>query len=147
MRVEVIDGIGGSRTTDGEGNDNEIRVDIDAVSNDTHDSKWFSFRLQRSVADPVYLRIRMMRQLPKYDVIYIDEMAVVEATELYAGGPLVAAFSGINDVSLDDGWTLASTNSRAGEFQTWYNRVYSMAAKGLLLPSSGTTLIPDSLIG
>ena len=38
------------------------------------------------------------------------------------------------------------TNSRAGEFQTWYDRAFDMRGKGLLLPSSGDTLIPDTLI-
>lgn len=146
LRLEIVDGIDGSRTVDGEGNDNELRIDLDTIGS-THVSKWFSFRLQRSVASPVYIRIRLMRQLPKHEIVYLDEMAVAEGVELYKGGPIVAAFSGINDASVDDGWSLTSTNDRAGAFQEWYNRVYSMAEKGLLLPSSGSTQIADGLIG
>jgi len=73
-------------------------------------------------------------------------MAVVLAKELYAGGPFVGIFSGATPAVNDDAWTLTVTNDRAGQFQEWYERAFDMRNKGFLLPTSGVTLIPDSLI-
>jgi hypothetical protein len=46
-----------------------------------------------------------------------------------------------------DSWEMTVVNNRAGDFQTWFDRVFQMAEKGFLLPSSGVTLLNDSLIG
>jgi len=146
LRVEIVDSVGGPATTDAEGYDNALRIDLDHLGDD-HVSQWFSFRLQSGTVSPVYLRIRILEQLANRERVYIDEVAVAAGVELYRGGPYLAAFSGISPPILGDGWTLTSTNSRAGSFQEWYNRLYGMAEKGLLLPSAGTVNVPDSLIG
>jgi hypothetical protein len=79
--------------------------------------------------------------------VYIDEMGIVQATELYDGGPFVAAFAGVDAAVNEDAYTLTVANDRAGELQTWYDRSFAMRNKGFLLPTSGTNLIPDSVIG
>jgi hypothetical protein len=96
---------------------------------------------------PVYLRIRISNPIPAGDSVYIDEVAVVAGTELYDGGPYVAVFSGVTPAVVEDDWVLTATNDRGGEWQTMYNRAFDMVGKGFLLPTSGTTLLPDSLIG
>lgn len=80
------------------------------------------------------------------DVLYFDEMVVVQATELYKGGPYVEAVSGATAAVLEDLWTLTLTNNRAGDLQEWFQRAFDMANKDFLLPSSGTTNVPDALI-
>ena len=147
LRIEIVDGIGGNVLLDGDGYENVMRIDAGAISTDRHDSEFFSFRVARSVTQPVYLRIRIVNPVTAGDTIYIDEVAVVQATELYRGGPFVAAFSGKTPAVNEDAWDLVSTNDRAGKFQEWYNRAFDMAGKGYLLPSAGVTLIPNSLIG
>jgi hypothetical protein len=108
---------------------------------------FFTFRIQRDVTQPVYLRIRITDPIPPGDSVYIDEVAVVAGTELYDGGPYIAVFSGATPAVVEDDWVLTATNDRGGEWQTMYNRAFDMAGKGFLLPTSGTTLLPDSLIG
>lgn len=134
-------------TLDKAGNENGMRIDAGAVATTNHDSEFFTFRLKETASFPVYLRIRITAPIDDADTLYIDEVAVVKATELYPGGPFVAAFSGATAAVNDDKWVLTASNDRAGTIQEWYNRVFDMQAKGLLLPSSGTTLIPNSLIG
>ena len=96
--------------------------------------------------EPVYLRIHVAGPLTSGDVLYFDEMVVVEATELYDGGPYVGAVSGATAAVLEDLWTVTVTNNRAGDLQEWFQRAFNMANKGFLLPSSGTTNVPDTLI-
>ncbi len=145
LRLEIVDGVGGNVTTDDEGYENALRIST-ADLDTTHASQFFSFRLRRSAIQPVYLRIRTASLIPPGDSIYLDEIAVVAATELYAGGPLVAAISGATAAVNQDTWSLVATNDRAGEFQEWFNRAFSMASSRLLLPSAGITNIADSLI-
>jgi hypothetical protein len=78
--------------------------------------------------------------------VYLDEMAVVKGTELYTGGPYVAAFTGKTAVVNEDNWTLTVANNRAGKIQEWFNRCFDMTGKGLLLPSAGAAVIPESVI-
>ena len=142
-----MDGIGGNITADKAGNLNQLRIDGQSIYNQ-HFSKFFSFRLKRDTTLLVYLRISMFSAWADGDSLYIDEVAVVAGTELYDGGPWVAVFSGKTSAVLDDHWHLVSTNDRAGEFQTWFNRAFSTASKGMLLPTvnKGGTAIGDGLI-
>lgn len=153
--MEIVDEIGaGPCTIDPQGYDNGIRIDLGETSMTGHDSHFFSFRLRRTLRQRVFLRIRITAPVTNLESVYIDQMAVVKATELYDGGPYVAAFSGATAAMVEDNWSLSVTNDRAGRFQEWFDRAFSMRAKGLLLPSEGTTysqlagatVVPDSLI-
>jgi len=154
LRIEVVHEIGGPCTIDRQGYENGIRIDLGETSMTGHDSHFFSFRVNRTHRQPLYLRIRITAPITDLESVYIDEMAIVKATELYEGGPYVAAFSGKYAAMAEDNWSLTVTNDRAGQFQEWFDRAFSMRAKGLLLPSTGTTysriigatLLPDSLI-
>ena len=104
-----------------------------------HDSRFFSFRLKNTVRQPVYLHISA--QPFNYDEsLYIGELAVVKGIELYSGGPFVAAFNGVEPAEGDE-FVLTSTNNRAGELQEWFDRVFGMATKGLLLPAAKELIV------
>lgn len=146
LRVSIVDGIDGNVTQDGEGNDNEIIINSAAVSEVAHESKFFTFRITGAVVQPVYLRIEVTKPIASGKSVYLDEMAVVAGNQVYTGGPYVAVFAGATACVEDDEWTLTTTNDRAGNLQEWFNRVFAMADKGLLLPTSGAgTHIPDSV--
>lgn len=147
LRLEIVDEIGGNVTVDAAGNSNSLTVDPATLGNTTHDSKWFSFRLKRDQPQPVYLRIRTETAMTNGTSVYFDEMAIVLGTELYPSGPYASAFAGATAAVKGDNWTLACTNDRAGELQTWCDRMFDLAAKRLLLPTAGSTTIPDSVIG
>jgi hypothetical protein len=144
VRVEIVDGIGGTVVDDGEGNAAELILTASAISDSTHDSEWFSFRVPAGAAMPVYLRIRISTAVSNTASIFFDDVAIAAGTRLYAGGPYVAAFAGGTVSHPNDLWELAVVNDRAGEIQEWYNRVFDMAGKDLLLPVSGSSLIPPS---
>ncbi len=148
IRVAIVEGLSAQASVDAEGYENELRIDASTISQGIHDSEFFSFRLRRDIVQPVYLRIYITAALAAGDVIYIDEMVVVRATELYTGGPFVAVISGATPAVVEDNWSLTVANNRAGDLQEWFHRAFDMASKGLLLPISGTgTHIPDTVIG
>jgi hypothetical protein len=148
LRVEIVDGIGGAVTQDKAGYNNDYRLNLTALTA-THTSHFFSFRLTREVAQPCYLRVRVVNPPGDLDAeIYLDEMAVVRGTQLYAGGPWVAAFPGATPAVIEDKWTLTVTNNRAGMLQDYCDRLFDLAGKGLMFPSNTTSTetIPDSVI-
>jgi hypothetical protein len=147
VRVAVVDGIDGSPIHDNEGVEAELRVLNTDLSSSAHTQHGFSFRLPAGCQMPVYVRILVSHPFPSDTSVFIDEMALVAGTQLYAGGPWVALFTGATPSALEDGWTITVTNNRGGSFQTMFNRVFDTVEKRLLLPSSGTTNIPDALIG
>ncbi len=142
-----MDGIEGGITVDDDGNDNQLKIAVSDISSTAHDSQFFFFRMTRRTTMPVYVRIRVHTPIITDVSVYIDEMGIVQATELYDGGPFVAAFAGVSPAVNEDAFTLTVANDEAGELQTWYERAFAMRAKGFLLPTEGTNLIPDSVIG
>ena len=150
IKVEITDEIGGLAIDDSAGNENSLTIDVTALSTSAHESEWFSFRVPPSIDQPVYLRIRISTLIDAVCSVFIDEVAVIKGSQLYTGGPWVAAVSGKLPALSTDEWTFTVANNRAGELQEWYNRCFDMAGKGLLLPVSGAgtspTLIPDSII-
>jgi len=144
IRVEIVDGIGGSVVDDSAGNACEHVIDATAMSTASHDSEWFAFRLPSTSTGQVYLRIRISTAVSNTASIYFDDVAIVQGTRLYAGGPYVAAFGGVIPSTLDDEWDLVVANNRNGKLQEWFNRAFGMADMDLLLPVSGSNLIPPS---
>lgn len=144
--MSIVETIDGTPILDGEGNVAEERINCGTLPLGTHESHWFDFRLPQGTRQPVYLRIWQRSPLSWGDSIYVDEMVVIKGTELYTEGPFVAVVSGITPSVTEDEWTLTVTNDRAGAFQEWFHRAFDMRAKRLLLPSSGTIHIADTLI-
>lgn len=146
VRIALVAEIGGAVTLDPAGNANSTTIDVAGLSGSAHTSVWFAFALKKDQAQPVYLEIAVTGPLESGLTFYVDEVAVVQGTQLYVGGPYVAAFSGNTEVVNGDAWTLQVSNNRGGEIQEWYHRCFNLAALGLQLPISGSTNIPDTLI-
>ncbi|MEA3225525.1 MAG: hypothetical protein U9Q07_06205 [Planctomycetota bacterium] len=144
VRIEIVDGIGGTVVQDGESNAALHTITATSISATDHDSEWFSFRVPPGTNMPVYLRIRISTAITDTCSVFFDDVAVVEGTRFYAGGPYVAVLAGVTNPGPDDTWSLVVANDRAGDIQEWYNRVFDMDGKGLLLPVFGTSLIPES---
>src|SRR5690606_31924597 len=102
-----------------------------------------------------YIRIKVTTAITIGVSQFLDELSLVEAVELYPGGPFAAAFGGSVEFSIGneqvepDQFEITVTNDRAGEFQDWFNRNFDMAGKRLLLPTASSTneTLSDSLIG
>jgi hypothetical protein len=145
VSFQLIDGIGGNVLTDSASANNSIPVTCASLSGSVHTSHSGRFAIKPTQTGPVYLRISAA-SIPAGRTVYIDDVQMIAAESIYNGGPSVAVFPGRLVSSSTDTWTLTVTNDRAGSIQEWFNRVFAMADLGLLLPTSGSTQIPDSII-
>lgn len=146
VRVAVVQGYGGAVTQDFTGNNNSVTYDLTTGAVTTsYAAGWLAIRVKATEAQPLYLEIDV-QNLSAGTTYCLDDVTLSLAQETYAGGPLVAAVVGNVPPVLGDKWTLTATNNRAGSFQEWFSRVYSMRSRRLVLPSAGSTNIPDSLI-
>lgn len=144
--MEIVDGIGGSVVADAAGTDNSLTVDATAIPDSSHASQSFSFRIPRTISQPVYLQLRISSAIDNACSIYVDEVTVTRATQLYPGGPWVSVVGGAAPAIVGDSWMLGVANDRSGQIQEWYNRAFGMAERGLLLPVAGTSLIPEAVL-
>jgi hypothetical protein len=143
LQVDLYDGSG--IINDEAGNTNSFTVNLTSLGT-SFTPKNFTFRLPEPVPATVRLRIHLTTAITNTHSLYLDHAAFQAATELYDQGPWLAAFSGSTEWSLDDTFALAITNDRAGKFQEIFERLFSMRAKGLLLPTTGSNLILDTLL-
>ncbi len=151
VAFELVDGIGGSVTNDEAGSGNTFSVGHASLTTFAQAFNAF-FRTPTLMPPQLYLRIRLSTALSTGSNLYLDQACLGDVTILYNGGPQVAAFSGGVDVTIGgasvpaDYWTITVTNDRAGLWQEWFNRIFAMADKGLLLPSNVSPTISSALI-
>src|SRR5690606_15589688 len=91
------------------------------------------------------LRVRLSTALDNGVSVFVDDLALAEATRFYTGGPYVAAFAASVNPALEDHWTVAITSTLGG-FQKLFERFFGMRQLGLTLPFSSTPTISDSLV-
>ena len=114
----------------------------------------FSFVFQTPALLPANykLRLRISTNLTGANNIYISRVGMTPLTSIYPGGPGLAVFSAFTRNVLGDSFTLTQTNNRASAadnlatFQTLFDRMCNMRSLGLMLPTSGGTLIADTEI-
>ncbi len=106
------------------------------------------FRTPKVLPSAVKFRVRVSTAITDTRSIYIDQLAMTPATQLYPRGPFVACFRGATDAIKNDGWNITVSNDYAGLFQHYFDRLFDMKGKGLQLPSdaaAGETIV-DTLI-
>lgn len=147
IKVELLDGIGGSVIADDESVSNLLDIDPNALTT-SFAAESATFRTPSVMPDTVYLRIRISTGITVGSSIFWDEMCLVPSTQLYTGGPFAALFTGATHWELDDEFTITATNDRGGAIHEWCNRVYDLRTNNLLIPSNnaGGETIDDSLI-
>ena len=104
------------------------------------------FRTPRVLPSIIRLRLKLTTAIPAGCTAYIDRLAMAEPQLIYQQSPGVCVFSGNAPMIAGDSWTLTVTNDRNGQFQTLLDRMFNMRGLGLLLPSSGSPTISNSLI-
>lgn len=144
LTVDLYDG--SATINDDQGTANTVNI-AHTVLTTSYQAFSTEFRTPRALPTIVYLRIRISSAIPNTASAYIDHCALAQASELYAGGLYAALFSGADNFAVGDTFTIAVTNDRGGEFQEWFERMFDMRSKGLLLPSDTSGSIADSLIG
>lgn len=149
LEVSLVDG-SNTIIVDEEGNSNSFAVALSGAT-----TSWVAhsgtFRTPYVLPDTIKLRVRLNIALDNAVNLFVDTLALGLTTQVYAGGPSVAVFSGSDNFYKPDNFTAAITNDRGGAsngktFQTLYNRMFGMSQLGLLLPYSGSPTISDSLI-
>jgi hypothetical protein len=132
-------------------NDDAGTANTYSLANGSITTSWvaysYTFLTPRVLPTTIKLRVRVSVALTDGESVYIDNLAMAEATELYTGGPWVSIFSGLTDYVIGDKITIAVSNNYAGTIQTYFDRVFGMRELGLQLPSdtAGTETIADSL--
>lgn len=104
------------------------------------------FRTPTIMPDVVYLRARLSTVVPEGEDVFMDEMCLVPANELYPGGPFASVFSGPTDWVVGDTIRFTPVNAQAGAIHTWMDRVHDLAGNRLLFPSNTVGTIGDALI-
>lgn len=146
--IELVDDTG-TVTQDAQGVNNSFSVTLSTLTSSfvAHHSV---FRLNATPPSVVRLRFRLSTGLVGAP-FYLDDAVLAALNGMYAGGPGFVVFSGATPFAGGDGWSITDTNNYGGAsnlatFQTGFNRLLNMAGNGLLLPSSGSPSIADTLI-
>jgi len=138
-------------TTDEAGVANSFTIDLTALTVNYLPYNGF-FRTPYIMPTTLYIRMRITTALTSGRAVYLDTMSMGLATQLYTSGPYVAGHSGSVPFRNGDYTVSAVTNSRgaAGTLDTWqtlFSLLFpSVISLELLLPSSGSPTISDTLI-
>jgi len=148
LLVEFVDGIAGTVIDSATFNAASMTTSFKHISQVTAAADDCILRTPAALPEAIYLRVRIGTAVSSGTSVFLDECSLQQCTELYAGGPLVAVVTGSRDWVLNDEFSIAATNDRAGLLQEWFERNFAMSELGLLLPSngSGSETIPDSVV-
>lgn len=107
-----------------------------------------SFQLPKVIPSTgVYFHIVFSTSPANSRVVTFDLVGLKEGTALYAGGPVVAGFSNATSNALRDYSTLTIANNATVNY--WVkalDRFFDLRTKGLYFPTTGSTLINNSLL-
>lgn len=151
LTVDLVDGIGGMVIADAQSVANSITFNASSLTTGfQHLSQLQTgecvFRTPAILPSLIYLRIRISTAVTNSRKVFWDNVGMNALTQVYAGGPLMSAFAGAKPFSTADTWTITVANDRLGVLREWCNRNFNMAALGLLMPTSASPTIPDSVV-
>ncbi|OYV95785.1 MAG: hypothetical protein B7Z73_01880 [Planctomycetia bacterium 21-64-5] len=143
LTVDLCDG-SGTALLDAQGNPSGGTLDLTTLG-----TGWaahtFWLRTPRALPAAVRLRFRLSTALSSGTNLFLDRISLTAGNSLYAQGPSLAVFAGLVPLITGDTFTPVVTNTPGG-MQGGADRFFGMKALGLLLPSSGTPSVSDSLI-
>lgn len=150
VKVELVDGINGTVINDAQGVANSLTFNASALTTSwKHLTALVSgecvFRTPAQLPALVFIRIRESTAVSNGKNMWVDNVGLAAMTEFYTGGPSAAIFTGGTPWNVNDAFTVTATNDRVGVVREWMERNLSLAAKELLLPTSGTPTVPDSV--
>lgn len=147
LKAELVNG-SSTVINDQQGTANALTINFGSIP-----TSWTSFstffRTPRVLTDDIDFRFRASTAFTGGNCL-VDRASLV-VPSAYPGGYGFAAFSGATKFVINDGWTVAATNDRASStycatFQSLFERLFGMSNLGLMLPSSGSPTIADTLI-
>lgn len=145
LTIELTDGTN-TVVNDAAGTPNSLSITLSSITTG-FTAKQVFFRTPAVNPSTGYrLRIRVSTSVSAGSTIYFGHTGFQTAQQLYTGGPFAGLFSGATNFILNDTFSLAVSNNYGSAWQKLAERLFSMRALGLQLPSSGTPTILDSLI-
>jgi len=150
VKVELVDGIGGTVINDAQGAANTITFNASALTTawqhlSVLQASECVFRTPAVVPPLVFIRIRLSTAITNGKNMWVDNVAMVAVSEFYAGGPGAVQFAGSIPFAAGDNFSVVVTNDRAGVVREYMNRNCGLAGLELLLPTSGAPTVPDSV--
>lgn len=149
LTVALLDQ-GNSATADDQSVANTKTITLSGLST-TWTTTTVVFRTPKATPALGYrLRVKITTALTGSNV-FVDDVCFAKMTALYAGGPLIAIFSGSTNWINADRYTLTMANNRGtasygGTFQAFFDRMYGMRDMKLQLPYNASPTVSDSLI-
>ncbi len=151
FKVRLVDG-SNTVVVDDQGNANGVTIDLTTLTTGyvAHGGVLITPKTLPAVLK-VQIEASNGVDLVNAEAIYLDQMAMAEATYLYSGGPGLGIFAGSVPFMTRDAFdvTMANNQNSAANGATWqrvFDRWFGMRAQQLLLPTAGSTLLNDSLI-
>jgi hypothetical protein len=147
IRIALVNSSTGAILTDDASN--SLSQTYTAASLTTsYAAKTFVFRTPRALpAAGVSLQVGLSVAIADSGLsVWIDYGSMTPMVRLYAGGPLVALFSGSSPWAQGDRMTLAIANNYSGQWVRLLERWFNLRQQGLQFPTSGSPTISDSLI-
>ncbi len=152
LTIDLYDG--SAVIDDASGTANSFTIDLTAL---TESFVAYSgiFRLPEPKPASVTLRLRLSTALTNGRSVFFDHLSL--GAMLPPGGeagtvPPISFHSGATAWNLDD-WTwddrvfrVTPTNDQAGDWHAVFERLFDLAARGLVLPTAGSNIINDNLI-
>jgi hypothetical protein len=136
---------GSSVILDNSGAPNSFNINLTTLS-----TTWIPFsgifRVPNLMPANVSLELKLTTALTSGRSVYVDRVAMCQPTQLYRGGPLISIFSGNVNLIRNDTFWISIYNNYGGAMQTLFGKIFNMPQLGLILPSSLTPTVPDSLI-
>ena len=148
MRVSVVPAAGVLRVSLRDGSNNLIGTAVSvtlSAATTTYVLKSASFVLPLALPSTMTMVIELTTALTSTDSVYVDELVLTQMTQ-FQNGPFLAIIPGNINFIRQDSLAVTVTNNFGGAFQTWFNRIFNMDTLGLVLPSSASPSISDSLI-
>ncbi len=145
LRIELWDPGAAAVINDPQGNPNRLDITLSGITT-SYVNHHTIFRLPASLPATVQIRVWLQTALSTGSNLYMDHLSLNRMTPMYTGGPLFAIASGSVNFSLNDVFSVAVANDWAGAWQQSFQRLFGIQALDLQLPTSGGTLVNNSLI-
>ncbi len=143
LEFSLTDG-SGTTINDQAGNANLFTKSLTAVSTSFVNVNG-AFRLPANPPAVIRLKVRLSTSIDNTKSVYLGRMSLTKPTQIYTGGPYFSAHSGSTATLANDAWTLPVSQTY-GTFQREFERYFGMRGLGLVMPSSGSPTIADSLV-
>lgn len=144
--IQLTDG-DGNVLTDDAGNSLTYTWNMSAEVTTAYQRFTAAFSTPRQLPTTVRLEVGLGTAPASGISLYVDLIAAAAGTQLYNGGPFIAAFSDADRTAEGDNWAVAITNDLTTKsFALGMDRLYGMRNMGVYFPSAASPTIPDSLV-